>query len=97
MSQLAKTLKPESGPDGKFFEAHFQVAITFGSTELKAFVQWKENVCTLGIGPLWHVLVYLTITNYTTTHRALRNVGPQLLYQMRWSDFTRPRCCGTVD
>jgi hypothetical protein len=54
MSQLAKTLKPESGPDGTFVRAHYQVGITFGGTELKAFVQWEENVCTLGIAPPFH-------------------------------------------
>jgi hypothetical protein len=96
MSQLAKTLKPKSGPDGTFFRARYQVGITFGGTELKAFVEWKENVCALGIAPLWHVLMYLAITNYMTTHRALRSAGPQLLYRMRWSDLTLPRCCGTV-
>jgi hypothetical protein len=54
MSQLAKTLKPKSGPNGTFFEAHYQVGITFGGTELKAFVEWKENVRTLGIAPPSH-------------------------------------------
>jgi hypothetical protein len=49
MSQLAKTLKPESGPDGTFFKADYQVGITFGGTELKAFVQWQVHVGMLGI------------------------------------------------
>jgi hypothetical protein len=45
MSQLARTLKPKSGLDGgTFLEVLYQVGITFGGTELKAFVQWKENV-----------------------------------------------------
>jgi hypothetical protein len=54
MSQLAKTLKPRSGPDGTFFKARYQVGITFGGTEPKAFVQWKENVRILGIAPPFH-------------------------------------------
>jgi hypothetical protein len=44
MRQLTKTLKAGTGPDGLFFITEFDVGITFGGTELKAFVQWEENV-----------------------------------------------------
>ena len=49
MSQLAETLESSSGPGGTFFQAHYQVGITFGGTKLKAFVRWKEHVRTLSI------------------------------------------------
>jgi hypothetical protein len=49
--QLAKTLAPKSGPDGTYFLAKVDVGITFGDTELKAFIQWEENVRTPGIAP----------------------------------------------
>ena len=45
MSQLVQSLILGSGPGGTFLEATFDLGITFGGTELKAFVQWEENVC----------------------------------------------------
>jgi hypothetical protein len=53
MSQLAKSLKPQSNLDGTFFRARYQIGITFGGTELKAFVQWEENVCILVLRRAW--------------------------------------------
>jgi hypothetical protein len=49
--QLAKTLEPISGPNGSYFRAYVDIGITFGDTELKAFVQWEENVRTPGMAP----------------------------------------------
>ena len=45
MSQLVQTLILQRGPGGTFLRAAFDLGITFGGTELKAFVQWEENVC----------------------------------------------------
>jgi len=47
MRQLAKTLEPQSGTNTTFFKASFDIGITFGETELKAFIEWRENVCAL--------------------------------------------------
>lgn len=46
MRQLAKSMEPLNGTNTTFFKASFDVGITFGDTELKAFVEWKENVRT---------------------------------------------------
>jgi len=43
LSQLAQTLKPQNGVDRVYFATKFDVGITFGATELKAFIQWDEN------------------------------------------------------
>jgi len=43
MQQLAKTLKPRRGLDSTYVIARFEIGLTFGGTELKAFVQWEEN------------------------------------------------------
>ena len=52
MRQIAKTLEPQSGTNTTFFKASFDIGITFGETELKAFIEWRENVCAL------HLSVY---------------------------------------
>jgi hypothetical protein len=46
MRQFAKTLEPQYGMNTTFFTAAFGVGITFGDTELKAFIEWRENVRT---------------------------------------------------
>lgn len=46
MRQFAKTLGPQYGKNTTFFTATFGVGITFGDTELKAFIEWRENVRT---------------------------------------------------
>jgi len=43
MRQIAKTLEPQSGTNTTFFKASFDIGITFGETELKAFIEWREN------------------------------------------------------
>ena len=50
MRQLAKTLKPRRGLDSTFVIADFEIGLTFGNTELKAFAQWEENVCAPKLG-----------------------------------------------
>lgn len=47
MSQMAASLQPRKGPNGKYYCAQYDVGITFGETEIKAFIEWKENVCFL--------------------------------------------------
>ena len=72
MSQLVQSLIPKSGPDGTFLGARFDLGITFGGTELKAFVQWKENVCMLRIAPPpARVFFWSPNTDYVITDRAL--------------------------
>lgn len=63
--ELVKTLKPNGGPDSTYFEAKIDIGITFGDTELKAFIQWEENVRPLGIAPFLYsiLLIRRTITN----------------------------------
>jgi len=46
MRQLAKTLKPRRGVDSTYVMTDFEIGLTFGGTELKAFAQWEENVRT---------------------------------------------------
>jgi len=43
MRQLAKTLKTQRRLDSTYVGAEFEIGLTFGGTELKAFVQWEEN------------------------------------------------------
>ena len=50
MRQLAKTLKPRCGLDSTYVRAKYEIGLTFGDTELKAFIQWEENVCAPKLG-----------------------------------------------
>ena len=87
MSQLVQSLIPQRGPRGTFLRAAFDLGITFGGTELKAFVQWEENVCVLRIAPPPRVfLLRPTNTDYIITDRASGNEAPQRLYPMHCFD-----------
>jgi len=44
MSPVAKSLQPRNGPQGQYYRAEYDVGVTFGGTELKAFIEWNENV-----------------------------------------------------
>ena len=91
MSQLVQTLILQRGPGGTFLRAAFDLGITFGGTELKAFVQWEENVCALRIAPSPRVfLLRPSNTDYVITDRASRNEAPQRLYPMRCFDLISP-------
>ena len=63
LSQLAQTLKPQNGVDRVYFATKFDVGITFGATELKAFIQWDENVRVLSFNA--HTRWYTSLTSLT--------------------------------
>jgi hypothetical protein len=44
MRQFAMTLTTQRGLDSTYVRAKFEVGLTFGDAELKAFAQWEENV-----------------------------------------------------
>ena len=44
MAQIAKTLETRRNSDSTYVIVVFDIGIVFGNTELKAFIQWEENV-----------------------------------------------------
>jgi hypothetical protein len=41
-----RTLKPEHGTFGLYFDVALDIVMTFGTTEFKAEAVWVENVCS---------------------------------------------------
>lgn len=39
----------EQGPDGPYYRLNYTIAIQFGGTELRARIEWVENVSLKGI------------------------------------------------
>lgn len=44
LSALAGSLTRQYGPNGVYWQVHFDIALTFGATELKAYLVWEEKV-----------------------------------------------------
>jgi len=44
-----QSLKPRTGIGGVYYYLEFDVILSFGTTELKAFVSWKDAVSALGL------------------------------------------------
>ena len=40
--------------DDLYYQVKFDIILSFGLTELKAFIAWKENVRSLYFFPLFH-------------------------------------------
>jgi hypothetical protein len=60
MRQLTKTLKAQRGLDSTFVGINFGIGLTFGDTELKAFIQWEENVRAPNLRNVMHsICAYL--------------------------------------
>jgi len=43
LSDLADSLAPIEGKDGTYYKAYFKIRITFGDTELKAYIEWQDK------------------------------------------------------
>jgi len=41
---IARSLKPIHGVDGPYYVLNYDIVLTFGTTEMKAQVAWKEKV-----------------------------------------------------
>ncbi|KAK7029525.1 hypothetical protein VNI00_014402, partial [Paramarasmius palmivorus] len=50
-SSLVQTIQPLQGPFGDYFEIEFDVVVNFGLTELKASVEWLEQMSEATYGP----------------------------------------------
>lgn len=44
------------GSDGLFWAVDFDIVITLGTVEIKAFIEWEEKVSGLGSGPGFRLL-----------------------------------------
>lgn len=40
-------IQKQSSITGTYWEQNYKVGIRFGGTELSAFIEWEQNVCTL--------------------------------------------------
>jgi hypothetical protein len=64
LSSLTGALKTTTGPRGKkFYRVDYTVCVYFGGTQLRANLQWKENVGTLASRSLY------SLTNSQGVHR----------------------------
>ncbi|KAG8793236.1 hypothetical protein FRC12_003453 [Ceratobasidium sp. 428] len=43
LSGMRQTPKKEVGPDGDYYKRGFNIALQFGGTELRAFLEWEED------------------------------------------------------
>ncbi|KDQ12466.1 hypothetical protein BOTBODRAFT_34434 [Botryobasidium botryosum FD-172 SS1] len=43
LSALAGSLTRQYGPNGVYWQVHFDIALTFGATELRAYLVWEER------------------------------------------------------
>ena len=46
-TQVSKSLKPQHGAQGIFYALTFDVILSLGLTELKAYLCWKDDVCII--------------------------------------------------
>lgn len=45
LSGLPDSLVPIEGENGTYYKVYFKIRITFGDTELKAYIEWQDEVC----------------------------------------------------
>ncbi|KAG9120288.1 hypothetical protein FRC07_004280 [Ceratobasidium sp. 392] len=43
LSGMRQALKKQTGPDGEYYKLSYKLALQFGGTELKAFIEWRQD------------------------------------------------------